>query len=637
MRFPKAAAAVLVLGLVLGVGAPASAAGGPPPGFDPSGSKWREYMLTITGRVLGKAMPDKWRAEMIANEYALRYSPDALAAATGIGRGGSLNGVPGTIEDYTMQAYERQHRAGVVAKKSPAIPATGFKNLAKGAAGVGGTVLGLQMGFGFGSGVSQLFGLDSAGAVCSSTPDNGAILTQFFTGVDCDAWKLNSSYVVNSDTETSFSVAGYSVSVVRKVFPNPGDAYKKFSLYTCSPGARLSSGEIQVHLKSPSGNLVPWSSVGFTASGSENCGFSGPGYAGWAYSPDGFYTLVEVRYYDGKTYTDATQIKGDPERTLDCTLRYTDGSSDVATSDPYRESSGSVSALRCPSPAPGKVVSSVGVSERGSGESNTLYDAQTTDEYRDYTTRFGDCADQLCLLDLVTKKTPGSVVSCFDLQQGCEGWWEDPAKASNYECVYGSQVVDLDECAVYAGLFTPGRVEVGAPYSDPMTGTWSGSTSAPKPDQQAMGQSLQDPAATWRSCTGMAVTGFDPVGFVMRPVQCALEWAFVPRPAKVDLLSKQTELDFKKSLPGKLATSVASVGATFDDLGGGNCRGIVVPYAEPGPDGQPVSRNTSFMAACGGDFLAPYAPYVFWGFTAIIAITGIFAVKSQADKFVGNT
>jgi hypothetical protein len=153
--------------------------------------------------------------------------------------------------------------------------------------------------------------------------------------------------------------------------------------------------------------------------------------------------------------------------------------------------------------------------------------------------------------------SPTPAVSCFDLEDGCPGWFDDPSKASVYKCYYGVHDVGLTECNVYAGLFTPGRTEVGAPYSDPSTGTWSGGQNSPTEGQDAMSRAVQDPE-TVRQCD-MTTEGFNPIGWMLKGGQCLLEWAFVPRPLVIEAAAAGGGHAWDHKAPAVVAGMVGSI------------------------------------------------------------------------------
>jgi hypothetical protein len=276
-----------------------------------------------------------------------------------------------------------------------------------------------------------------------------------------------------------------------------------------------------------------------------------------------------------------TESSTDPDRFLECSVVGTDGNTYTAQSAAYKESGGKVAPPECPELPAGVTAESAKITEKGNGTANpTVWEQDVNPEYLEWWQAYPECRTGACKLDLINKKDPAHAVSCFDAPETCEEWFSEPNKTSSYECRYGTHLVDLTECYVYSGTFKPERISVGAPYSDPLTGEWSGGQNSGKPDRDAFGAPVQSPEVA-RSCNGMNVTGFDPVGFVMRPIQCALEWAFVPRPTVVQLELEKGNIawsakppavlagvigdwDFETESVGGCSRSVTLFGATFD-------------------------------------------------------------------------
>lgn len=588
-------AVVLVAGIpsaasALPISGPVAAAA--PPGFDPSSNKWRGFMVNILGSVLGPATPNKYRAEIIANQYALRHSPDALAAATGIGRGNPLDRIPETIEDYTAQEYERQVQRGTVAKRAGSgwrgairVPSTAAAGVVRTVGGVGTALLGLEVGTALGAAGSDALGawlgFDAQGLVCAQAVGSPAgVLTEWVTGRDCSAWSFGEDYIVNKDQPVQYGnlvAGGYTGSFLHVYRPNQWPNANWFEAACYRHTGTLPTG-YKIGYKTAGGAFIEAGLGGspFTASGSAYCtsptglkyyyGRDGQGTwhngsanvnAGWPalmlqYTPPGGGT---------PTYTTMPETASDPNRRLDCKVTYTDGTSSTVAGAIYKETEGAVEPPTCPATPANKVPSDVAITENFPGTAtppNTVYNEPTTPESQDFQENYPECGNGTCLLDLV-KIIPGSgVVSCFDLTDGCPGWFEDPAKADTYKCIYGSEVVALAECNLYSGLFTPQRVEIGSPYSDPATGTWSGGQTAPKSGQEAMGATIRDPDLGPRSCDFSGL-GFDPVGWVLKPIQCGLEWAFVPRASRVELTFAGTANAWEGKPPQVIAAAVETV------------------------------------------------------------------------------
>lgn len=251
----------------------------------------------------------------------------------------------------------------------------------------------------------------------------------------------------------------------------------------------------------------------------------------------------------------AADMSGDPERTWKCVMTYTDGTTASKQGTVWRESAKETPPFECPG-AGGKIPAHIDVYKHGvvDGTDVLWYSEDTTDEYQDSAEKNPECQDGSCKLDLLIKATGQS---CFDNEEACATWFEEADKVTKYQCTYGGKNVDQSECYVYSGLFDPERQAVGAPYSDPETGLWSGGQSAPSISEGIMGQKIQNPEVA-RNClpTGWGVV--NPLEWVTKPVQCAMEWAFVPRQTVVNLEAERIKTQWNGKMPAQLAGTVGS-------------------------------------------------------------------------------
>lgn len=629
---------LLVLGLI--ALAPASAASAVQTssislaaGFEPSPNKLREYMLNVTSSLLKSAsggrldVTGKWRSEMIANEFRYNHGIDQLHQATGIPQwirdaNGKLVPFGGGQDSYDavqVRNLEEQYK-----KKPLRVQATKPKQFMK---NVGGTLMGLTfypLGAQIGAGISDLtgawLGYDPQGSVCSWTADKGLAGTavEMLSGRDCSMWGMPESYVPNGDAGVTWTAAtwnGGSAHYLGGYVGGQAGEGKNTYCYAYTPPASWTEDGKQVALgirtahptyQGGTYNGFMWGVGPFAISGS-----SSPGSPKGSCPSGSTHYIMEInhstlalQYWNPPLYVfikepgsaKSTTVgqqpadgPNDPERVLECVITMTDGTQVRSTGGTYRESDGQIAPPSCPNVPPGKTPKEISVGEVG--KTDPLYKEPVTEEYANWWESYPECREGGCKLDLVKKTTGSPSASCFDLEQTCADWWTDPSKADNYQCKYGVRDVSIDECAVYSGLFKPGRTEVGSPYSDPMTGEWSGGSSAPGLDKQAMTQNVQDPGKA-RSCNGMALKGFDPIGFVMRPVQCAMEWSFVPRPTVLLLTQKQIELAAKESKPGLLMSGLEAWGGIIPSSGG--CMGpeVRIDFLEFHWSGYPLQACT---------------------------------------------
>lgn len=282
---------------------------------------------------------------------------------------------------------------------------------------------------------------------------------------------------------------------------------------------------------------------------------------------------------------------------------------------------GQFSPPACPSIPEGATVSNVKVKDGN----DVLYDEAATPEYTQWRGTYPECGEGACLLDLRLKSATGRGVSCFTEIPDCSEWFTDPAKTDKYQCTYGARDVAIEECTVYAGIFKPGRVEVGAPYSDPLTGEWSGTGNSPRADRDAMSAPLQNPA-NMRSCDGMNVKGFDPVGFVMRPIQCALEWAFVPRPLVVEVEMIGGEKAWENKPPKVIADAVS--GFSLAPSVSGCSRSVTIFSGD-------FASTITPMNACPGSWGATAANVSRVATAAAMVVLVVVVVRRQIAGMIG--
>lgn len=326
------------------------------------------------------------------------------------------------------------------------------------------------------------------------------------------------------------------------------------------------------------------------------------------------------------TYSDAgtiTESSANPQRRFKCEIQYSDATTDAFWSDPYTENDVNVAPIQCPPANPSKVVTGTKIIQETDGlPDGLLMEQPTTPEYQQHQALYPECSDGTCLLDLVHV---ASSQSCFDAPETCAEWFQDPNKASNYSCRYGTHAVDLAECNLYAPTFKPEQVSQGKGYGDPETGATTSTQTTTTADAPAMGQ--QPSPTEGRQCmpTGWGV--LNPIEWVMKPVQCALEWAFVPRPEVIEASFNDMNEKWAETPPMRVA---AMVSAWDFDVSVDGCEGVLIPFSqvwEQLPDGH-------ILEACPGDPLEP-AAHTSNVVVGIVAVLGaIFAVTRHVGGIV---
>lgn len=653
------AAVVLSVGLVLApavapavVATPsASAAEGLP--YVPSPSKWRQWMINVVSSVLGAATPNKWKAEQIANVYKYDGGFETLNQKFGIdgiryNESGQIVGVrrssigSGTYTDVVIAGLEQTYRDKAVKGNGPVrAPATPIKSFFKVVGGAAAAVtayeLSAQLG-GFGTNlVGSFFGFDANGIVCAQQGFDNDVQRFIFrsmVGQNCDAMDMLVGFTPNGDAGVSYAAltyAGLTAQYRGKQVNAPTLAdYFCYDLTGSVPAGyiiyyRLHDGTYtNAPLTTSPGLSNSCKPAGVRQNAAWKSTYAGAGADTpqlWL-APTGTASASVV----GASVATTTPTTNDPDRRLDCKVTYTDSTTATRSSALYKESSGVLGQAQCPETPLNKTPSKVEVNEvqPGNGTTQEVYDESVTDDYKDWWTQYPECRSGACSLDLI-RLAPSPAVSCFDLEEGCIDWHTDPNKAENYLCRYGVHDVALEECNVYAGLFQPGRVTTGSPYTDPSTGEWSGGQNAPSGRTQNMQRALQDPTNI-RSCDFQDV-GFDPVGWILRGGQCLAEWTFVARPAVVDVQTAALEESWDGTGPGKLATAV---GAWSFVPPGTGCSGLTIPWSETLGHNIP---DWNILNACSGSPLQPAAV----ASTVVLSIGSVLGLIFALTRVFGGT
>lgn len=316
---------------------------------------------------------------------------------------------------------------------------------------------------------------------------------------------------------------------------------------------------------------------------------------------------------------------------MKCTITLVGGGSvSGPASATYKDTDPTYPVAECPTLTEGQIPSGVQFWSSTPGEPDSkLSEQSVTPEYEEFRETFPECATGTCMLDL---KGPDGV-SCFAVQTGCVSWFEDPAKEENFTCTYGGTAVSLSECSLYAPTFKPQNQASGHVYADPETGAAVDSPTALAQEQGAgvWSNGVQDPEQE-RQCfpTGWAI--LNPVEWVVKPVQCALEWAFVPRESVVTTKLATITTAMNGTLPGELVTVISGWAIVSP---GDGCGGITVDVWFLGPPFQ-------IMQACPGDMLAPLANlsrifgnigFSIYGAVAVVRhIARIFDYPGLGDK-----
>ena len=163
-----------------------------------------------------------------------------------------------------------------------------------------------------------------------------------------------------------------------------------------------------------------------------------------------------------------------PTRNWVCRIITTTGSVYTQTSNNWTEADAEVAPILCPTLPSGEIAASMTVTEHGGQDDQTVWNADTTTGYQNWASLYPECANGSCplVLDQLDQ-------SCFTVGVACDGWIDDPDRATDYTCKYGTHTIPLSECFVYGPLFNPGNQAGGNVYGNPSNGDTLGIQTSP--------------------------------------------------------------------------------------------------------------------------------------------------------------
>lgn len=639
--------AVLALGIALAPLSAASAATPPNPIPGPIGTAYNlfDYMLSVKSQQLmsmqGDAAIGAWSSEnaRLAAKSANSFRAGSLYG--NIGAQALAEVVP--ITDPLTVGYG----LGRTIKPGPGtpgfrVPAFRFAGVVKGVGLAGVAVTGFQVGGMIGAGLINnfggLIGVDDAnGNVCSqiSEIDGGGLvggLLGFASGQDCDAFLQTQAYIEQANADATAGVIwGQSCNSVGDCW-NPTDEYfvgtNKYAGSCLTVTSGYSGGvQVQLHITAIgfSGGLGP--GVGCSVPDAIN-NSSGQGYVIGLGNNTVDWHVLDYRLSERNgtftaDYVEPSIGTADPERTFVCTITDTDGGTYSGTSEPFHEGQAeSLPEFNCPSLPGGKYAAHWTIVETGGPEELVLVDEDADPAYADWAAESGDlCSQQSCFLDLVTV---ADGLSCFGKNDACDGWLTDPDRDTKYQCTYGNVATSIQSCYAYGTTFNTANRLAGAGYADPATGEPIPGGGVTRSAEQELFDLSPRSVDEVRDCLGGTYGAFNPIEWIMRPVQCALEWAFVPRAAVAPALGATLEAAWVTKAPGQLATMIGSW--SFSPVVSG-CS-ITVPYSMLG-----TTTNITVLDACSGP-MATVATLCRLLVSLSFSVGVFFAVKRAVGKTV---
>lgn len=542
-------AALLVAGsLLLGVAAPAAA-------VDSTTANSSDFKLAVPPSVVSAAvntsgtrtMSEAQAAGLLLNKVRYAKGWTALKKKYGSPK------VPVNPEVADAEAIANM-------EKGFKVPATGVGMAKKVVGGAAQLFFPVQIGMTLGRTAAQAFGVDTDAGLCAGgdAGDGWSVANSalaMLTSTDCTSWKLDNETAdaPNVDAPKTGSVPQIGQQICTAdgtfcttiVYYQGGTWFTGQQPYLCFDKNPYALSPQQRFYETYEG--VSGTKSLFSGGGSPSDGALDPGcVAGQTGTPNGImapltvgpdgttsgtprtHWMTSIRVGNGPTLpVTHSLVAGDPGRTITCTVTMADGSTSQLQTPSFTEGSGATAPPTCPGITEGQVPVSTKVTESGPSGDNVLTDTPTTPEYQQWATEHPECTAGNCVLDLLDLQTGKS---CFDEGTACIGWFDDPNRASNYSCTYDGGTVSMSECYAYAPTFDPQKVATGHAYADPTTGAEIAGQTSLSVDQETMGKPAvgPDPAAEPRECFPTGWGQLNPVEWVVKPVGCALEWAFVP-------------------------------------------------------------------------------------------------------------
>lgn len=157
----------------------------------------------------------------------------------------------------------------------------------------------------------------------------------------------------------------------------------------------------------------------------------------------------------------------------------------------------------------------------------------------DYPDCFPAPSSGACALTLWQVQPSGGLLSCGEIGQLCIGWAQSPSAPSQYKCYYGPYEIDLNKCSAYRAPehgVLPNTKPDGStiPYNEPVPSSWGNPTLDPITGLPVPVPTPSTPLDPERAeCFPTGWGALNPVSWVIQPMMCALERAFVPRPSAI--------------------------------------------------------------------------------------------------------
>ncbi|HEY4225916.1 MAG TPA: hypothetical protein VGM70_08895 [Pseudolysinimonas sp.] len=609
----------------------------PPPSAFTTAQDLSAFMIDVHGAALFDSMPAYAKAAW-SKQYAAQAAQNAGMYRAGL--------IYGNVDAEHLASVTPIADPTYTLPRTPAFSASKFlKPTAPDVGAATAAATAFAMRSDIADGVTSWMGVDANGAVCGDPVAGGDNFINFITGQDCSIYRQAEGTTVNADVSTATfgglacNVAGtYCLQLIADIYTyshSGSGTYTPIHVYCLKTTGTGSSVSFH-HPGAPS-----WSSAGVSTGVTNGTPIGGPHWVCPAAASGSYQDTIGAQsstilanmvpaptwdnynaYFAGAypgtgNRASTTTPDPDPLRTLKCTYTFSNGSSANASTAGFRESAGAYPAPICPVVPSGLTLTHMKVEEISAGIDNVLQDEDTTDSYQDHAAADQAlCSTQACILDL-QDLTNG--VSCFSEGDTCDGWLTDPDRDTKYACEYGGQADDIQDCYVYAQVFNTASRLAGAPYADPHTGEDTGGQTGFSEDQQNLQRPAESPDDVARNCFGGTYSAFNPLEWVVKPIQCGLEWAFVPSSVAVQDAAENMTHDWDDHAPGQLATMVANW--HFDLTASGCSRSATLNLGFGGP------QTFDVWNFCPGSPAAAVAPWSRALLDAGCAVGAIVAIR----------
>lgn len=636
-RWLTVAMTALALSTVFAVGLPAQTAQA---AISPAAPDPINILPSVYKSVFNKAVP-KEAAALAVLIYSMAQSKEFWAAVSAEKAG-------------TATTAQKALAAPVKAKWS--FPAAKVKPIVKGV----GPMLAFDIGFSYlGDGVLEVLSVDETGLVCQQAPGAGRDMLSLFQQVDCNAWDFEQSFVPNLGVVPA--PPGFKRPTMwwggEANIPNPswvGNALEGVvngRVFTITIRTEVATGTtgsgsvspLTLRCKSSTTNsftnqqsnqiLVGKSPVGAVATSTATCP---TGYFPYAYGredsnagnpnviTDGGVRLQndagDFLWFNPVSPNYEPGYGANPERRFKCLIKGSNGTNYTGYSEPFFETDPSVAPMACPT-LPAEVKPwEITVWETGGGPDVEVYKEVMTDEGKSHGQLYPECEAGTCMLDLLKNG-----ISCFAKPGPCADWFEDPTKTETYSCKYGSHTVALAECNVYGPSFKEDPKVKGDPVTGEPLPTPTGGNSIP-------GVVVTDPTNAGLCMAKGYSSVANPIEWVLVPVQCALAWAFQPRPLEVYRMNNELITKLDQTVLQDADELVTAYTAPFV-LAEGDCKGPPFQIDIDLNQGAGMSETFYPLDACTGP-MATFASFTYNVSGGIVLFgAGLAALRYFASIF----